>query len=816
MTKTRKPKDPHARREAEKYDDPVASREFILARLAEATEPMDHESLCANLGLESEAQREALRRRLIAMTRDGQLVANRRGVYGLADRMELVKGRIQGNRDGSGFFIPVDGSGDLYLNPGEMQKVFDGDVVLARCSGMDGRGRREGMVVEILQRQFSRLVGRYYSDLGLGILVPANRRIAHEILVPEAQNHGARDGQFVVAEITTYPAPRHKPVARITEILGDTTTPGLEIEIAVRSHELPREWPAAAEKQAARVEGGISARDLEYRVELRHLPFVTIDGEDAKDFDDAVLAEPMPGGGWRLLVAIADVSHYVEPGSPLDQEAQNRGNSVYFPGHVIPMLPESLSNGVCSLKPDEDRLVMVCEMAVNARGEVRDYQFYEAVIHSHARLTYTEVADLLEPAGAEAGVSLQQRLRKRHESLLGQLEALYRLYLKLREVREAGGALDFTSTETRIVFGENRRIREIVPVARTCAHRLIEECMLCANVAAARLLQASGLPVLYRVHEGPGEEKLQSLRDYLRDMGLVLGGGKKPRPTDYQKLLQAIALRPDAHLLQTMVVRSLMQAVYQPENTGHFGLGFEVYTHFTSPIRRYPDLLVHRAIRYLVRNRKGGRHVASSPAARTLQRASIYPYDGGDLQRLGEQCSLTERRADSASYDVINWLKCEYMQNRVGDEFDGTVASVTGFGLFVNLDGIYIEGLVHITALANDYYHFDPVRHVLTGERSNRDFRMGDKVRVRVAAVNLDERKIDLAMADQAAASPRPAGRGKGRGRGGRDRTAGSTPGRKASRKSGPVGGKQQGSPGKKKTSAGPGSGAGNSRGKRR
>jgi ribonuclease R len=745
MTRSHRKKDPFAAREAQKYDEPIPSREHILSILEEAATPVDHATLCKLLDLKKGVAQEALRRRLIAMGRDGQLISNRRGYYGLLDRMELVKGRVQGNKDGSGYFVASDSSSDLYLTPTEMQKVFDGDIVLARFIGTGGRGRQEGMIVEILQRSFKQIVGRYYSDMGIGVLVPANRRITQEILVPPKQNRNAQDGQFVVGEITTYPSPRHKPVASIIEILGDTTTPGLEIEIAIRSHGLPHEWPESVTQQAERIDGAVTPEELEHRHDLRELPFVTIDGEDAKDFDDAVFARAA-ADGWQLYVAIADVSHYVGVATALDEEAQTRGNSVYFPGHVIPMLPEALSNGICSLKPAEDRLVMVCEMTVNGQGEVTDYRFYEGVIHSHARLTYTEVSDMLEPADAATAKTLQDRLKKRHESLYGHLQVLYQLYQRLREARERSGALDFDTTETRIVFGENRRIKEIVPVVRTCAHRLIEECMLCANVAAARLLQSSGLPVLYRTHEGPSAAKLESLRDYLAGMGLHLGGGDKPRPQHYQKLLQTIADRPDAHLLHTMVIRSMMQAIYQAENVGHFGLGYPEYTHFTSPIRRYPDLLVHRAIRCLLRGGKRNRHLRKSPSASPLARAQIYPYSGNQVAGLGESCSTTERRADAASYDVVDWLKCEYMQSRVGDEFDGTIVSVTGFGLFVELDGIYIEGLVHITALDNDYYHFDAAGHVLAGERTGKRYHMGDSVRVKVAAVSLDERKIDLVM----------------------------------------------------------------------
>jgi len=748
MGKSRNKKDPHAKREAQKYADPIPSREFILEHLEQATVPMDYQSLCGALNLQSEQQQDALRRRLRAMERDGQLISNRRGVYGVPDRMDLVKGRVQGSKSEYGFLIPADGSDDMYLSAGEMQKVFDGDSVLARCIGVDRRGRKEGMIVEVLQRRSNQIVGRYYSDDGYGILVPANVRINHEILIPTGQNHGAEDGQYVVGEITTLPSPRHKPVAKVVEILGDSTTPGLEIELAVRTYELPHIWPASVEKQAAAISTSIPARELEYRTDLRHLPFVTIDGEDAKDFDDAVVAQPRRGGGWTLYVAIADVSHYVLPASALDDEARTRGTSVYFPGHVIPMLPEVLSNGVCSLRPDEDRLVMVCEMTITEDGEVSGFRFQESVIHSHARLTYTEVSDLLEPAATDSGEKLRLRMVQRYGELIPHLESLYQLYQQLKAAREQRGALDFDTTETRIVFGEDRRIKEILPVTRNCAHRLIEECMLRANVAAAQLFEAVQLPALYRVHDGPSEEKLQNLRDYLGGLGLTLGGADNPEPRDYQRLLRRIGSRADAHLLHSMVIRSMMQAIYQAENIGHFGLGYEAYTHFTSPIRRYPDLLVHRAIRYLLRSKKHNRHLLKTSAAPALEKNHVYPYGLNEIQSLGEHCSVTERRADSASYDVVNWLKCEFMLDHIGEEYNGAVATVTGFGLFVELESIYIEGLVHITALANDYYHFDPASQILTGERSGRCYKMGDMVRVKVAAVNLDERKVDLVMVD--------------------------------------------------------------------
>ena len=745
MSKTPKSKDPHAQREAENYTNPIPSREYIIQLLEEIGEPIGHLALCEQMKLASDEQIEALRRRLIAMSRDGQIISNRRGLFGLSAHMDLLKGRIQGNKDGYGFFIPEDNSGDMFLGTREMEKLFDGDEVLARHSGFDNRGRREGTIVEILKRRFEQIVGRYYREDGFGILVPDSKRVSHEILIPDQHAGSAEDGQFVVAEIIEYPSKRRKAVAKIVEVLGDSTTPGLEIEVAVRSHDIPHVWPFAVEKETYRFSEDVGEADRQGRADLRDIPFVTIDGEDAKDFDDAVFARKHEGGGWTLFVAIADVSHYVKIGSALDEEAITRATSVYFPGHVIPMLPEKLSNGLCSLKPKVDRLTMVCEMEISASGDMKDYSFYEAVIHSHGRMTYNEVSDIIEPAESDAQKNIQTTIKKRHESLIEHLDNLYSLFHALRAVRDSGGAMDFDTTETRIVFGEDRKIREIVPVYRNDAHRLIEECMLCANVAAARLLEDSKLPALYRVHEGPNPAKLENLRIFLKELDLHLPGGDKPEPGDYQYVLKQMAGRPDRILLQTMLIRSLMQAVYQPENLGHFGLGYEAYAHFTSPIRRYPDLLVHRAIRYLIRN-KPGAHVKKQPGAADLAKKAIYPFDLKQMIELGEICSTSERRADAASYSVIDALKCEYMQDRVGDEFVGTVTSVTSFGLFVELNEIYVEGLVHISELSNDYYHFDPVHHSLSGERSQKTYRLGDSVEVKVVRVDLDEKKIDLQM----------------------------------------------------------------------
>ena len=753
-SKPRNSNESFAKREESSYSHEIPSREQIIQHLEKVGKPVAHDKLCKLLHLKAEEEIEGLRRRLIAMSRDGQLISNRRGVYGLAAHMDLIKGRVQGIKEGYGFFVPDDGSGDFFLNVREMERLFDGDKVLARFTGLDSRGRKEGTIVEILQRRFTEIVGRFYSEHGLGIVVPDSKRITHEILIPQQHVGNARDGQFVVAEIIEYPARRRKAIARIVEVLGDVSTPGLEIDIAVRSHDIPHQWPAQVTKETSHLPAEVSQQDHEGRFDLRDVPFVTIDGEDAKDFDDAVFTHRHQRGNWTLYVAIADVSHYVSINSALNEEAINRGTSVYFPGHVIPMLTEQLSNGLCSLKPRVDRLAMVCEMEISATGEMTDYSFYEAVIHSHARLTYSEVADIVQVPQTDAQQNLQSRQRDRHSRVLPHLENLYSLFQALHENRKRQGAMDFESTETRIVFGEDRKIREIVPVERTDAHRLIEECMLSANVATAQLLEASKIPALYRVHAGPNPDKLVNLREFLGGLGLYLGGGEEPSTSDYQQVLQVVAGRPDRHLLQTMLIRSMMQAIYQPENLGHFGLGFPAYTHFTSPIRRYPDLLVHRAIRFLIRNRAGV-HVKKHAAAGSLAQNEIYPYNKSEMENFGVICSVAERRADAASYSVIDWLKCEYMQDHVGEDFEGTVSSVTSFGLFVELRDIYIEGLVHITALSNDYYHFDPIRHCLEGERRHNIYRLGDSVQVKVVRVDLDEKKIDLQMlASHSSAAP--------------------------------------------------------------
>ncbi|HEX7466907.1 MAG TPA: ribonuclease R, partial [Usitatibacter sp.] len=658
-------------------------------------------------------------RRLRAMEREGQVVRNRRGAVLVADKAGLIKGKVIGHPDGFGFLRPETGKeDDLFIGPREMHKVLHGDVVLGRISGVDRRGRSEVNIVEVLERANQKVVGRLFIEHDVAFVIAENKRISQDILLMPDSLKGAKPGQVVVAEIVEQPSKNAEPIGRVVEILGNYADPGMEIEIALRKHDLPHEWPADVEAAARRIGSKVEPKDLKGRKDLRKLAFVTIDGETAKDFDDAVYAERV-GKNFKLWVAIADVSHYVHPGDALDQEAYERGNSVYFPRRVIPMLPEELSNELCSLKPDVDRLVMVCEMEVTAGGVVKAYEFHPGVIHSHARLTYTRVAAALAGQPADPPVARE---------LVPQLEILYGVFKALFSQRQKRGAIDFESVETQMIFDDHGKIERIVRVERNDAHRLIEECMLAANVSASDYLEKSDQPTLYRVHEGPTPEKLESLRTMLKDFALTLGGGDKPHAKDYAELLKRIKDRPYAGMLQTVMLRSLHQAVYTPENVGHFGLAYDAYAHFTSPIRRYPDLLVHRGIKAVVKGQR---------------------YQAGDLNAIGNHCSETERRADDATRDVEAWLKCYYMQDHVGEEFEGTVSGVTNFGLFVTLDELYVDGLVHISDLGQDYFTFDAAKHTLRGERSGVKYQLAARVKVKVVRVNLEQAKIDFTLVEE-------------------------------------------------------------------
>jgi ribonuclease R len=659
------------------------------------------------------------------MERDGQLLFNRRGGYCLMSRLDLLKGRVIGHPDGFGFVVLEQGGDDVFLGPREMQRVFHGDRVVITISGMDRRGRPEGKIIEVLERALTKVVGRFFSEGGAAFVIPENKRLNQDIVIPSDLQMGAREGQIVSVEILEYPSKRRHALGKVIEILGDHMAPGMEIDIAIRNYDLPEEWPLQVNDEIAELQPEVTEESKQGREDIRQLPLVTIDGEDSRDFDDAVYVERLEQG-WKLIVAIADVSSYVSPGSALDAEARLRGNSVYFPERVIPMLPELLSNGLCSINPDVDRLCLCCELRFDEHGDVHQYHFFEGVMRSHARLTYTKVADMLLEGDKE--------LRRQYEHVLTPLEAAYDLYRVMRKHRERRGAMDFDTQETQIIFNEARKIERIKPRERNAAHMLIEEFMVAANVAAAKFLLKNEQPGLYRVHETPSLEKLTGLREFLAELGLDLKGGEDPKPMDFKSLLDTVDGRPDEHLIETVVLRTMKQAVYSPDNLGHFGLAFDAYTHFTSPIRRYPDLIVHRAIRHILA--KQGQSVSSGE----------YPYDEGRLLELGEHCSMTERRADEATRDATEWLKCEYMMDKVGDSFDGVVTAVTSFGLFVELKDIFVEGLVHVTSLKNDYYHFDPTKHRLVGERNRTAYRLADEVRITVTRVDLDERKIDFTL----------------------------------------------------------------------
>ncbi|MCU8032124.1 MULTISPECIES: ribonuclease R [Shewanella] len=722
-------KDPHFEREQDKYENPIPSREYILDYLRSQKSPITRDSIAAALNIQEEEQLEALRRRLRAMERDGELVFTRGQSYGLPEKMDLIPGTVLGHREGFGFFKPDEGGDDLFISNRDMLMYFHGDKVLAQKAGTDRRGRREARLVRLIQPRSAAIVGRYHVDSGMAFVIADDKRITQEILVANEDRNGARQGDVVVVELTRRPGRFVKAAGKVTEVLGKQMAPGMEIEIALRNYDLPHTWSPVIEKKLRRIPDEVTDADKVGRVDLRHLPLVTIDGEDARDFDDAVYAEKKAGGGWRLWVAIADVSYYVRTDSALDTEARARGNSVYFPSQVIPMLPEKISNGLCSLNPHVDRLCMVAEMTVSAKGKLSGYKFYPAVMYSHARFTYTQVAAMLEggPIAPE------------HEALFPHLQCLQSLYLALDEQRAERGAIAFETMETQFIFNEQRKIDKIVPRGRNQAHKIIEECMILANVSAAKFVKKHKGEVLYRVHEAPSEQKLANFKEFLAERGLTMPGGLEPTPSDYQNVMLQIADRPDAELIQVMLLRSMRQAIYTPDNEGHFGLALEEYAHFTSPIRRYPDLVLHRVIRYLLAKERG-------EATEKWTQDGGYHYQLDELDQLGEECSTTERRADEATRDVSDWLKCEFMQDHVGDTFEAVIASVTSFGLFVRLNELFIDGLVHISSLGSDYYQFDPMRQRLIGEHTGQVYQVGDPVTVKVAAVNLDDRQIDLVM----------------------------------------------------------------------
>lgn len=729
------------------YDPDVPSREQILSVLRKAAAPLTPAELADRLGLSGDATMIGFDRRLNAMERDGQLMPNRKGVLLLANKLDFVAGRVLGHRDGFGFLVRDDGGQDIFLSPREMLKVLHGDRVLVKQTG-EYRGKPDGTIVEVLERRTNRLVGRFLNERGLSIVVPEDQRIKHDVLIPPGETGGAQHGQVVSVDIIEQPTRHTQPLGKVAEILGEIDDPGMEIEIAVRKFDVPVDFSEKALRQAEALPDSVRRSDLKERVDLRDVPLITIDGEDARDFDDAVYCEPVELGtqsrkrpGWRLLVAIADVSHYVRDGDALDDDARERGTSVYFPRKVIPMLPEKLSNGLCSLNPHVDRLALVCDMVISASGAksgtVVAYQFYNAVIHSHARTTYTQVWEALQqPTGPVA---------RQLADVLEPLQNLHSLFQLLIGARKKRGAIDFDTVETKIICNELGRIDRIVGHVRNDAHRLIEECMLAANTCAADFMLRSKHLGLYRIHEGPTPEKLQALRAFLKTLNLDLGGADDPSASDYAALVDKVRARPDFDLLQTMCLRSMQQAIYSPDNVGHFGLSYPAYTHFTSPIRRYPDLLTHRVIKSLLDK---ARYTPVPSDHVVVPGMTRREFEHDTWEKLGILLSARERRADDASRDVEAWLKCWFVKERVGEVFSGRVTGVASFGIFVTLDTLHVEGMVHVSELGTEYFQFNDGMHELRGERTGIRYRLTDSVQVQVARVDLEARRIEFRLVD--------------------------------------------------------------------
>lgn len=714
--------DPHFEREQRKYgDNPLPSREYILTWLAEQGELMTFKQMVSAFALEGE-RADFLEHRLKAMISAGQILRNRQGRFGLARKMDLVRGQVVAHPEGYGFFSPDSDEADGFIAPKYMQELMHGDRILARVKFVGADGRKEYAPVEILERGQKRVVGKISQRHGIWSVVPENRRLTQPIIIPGDERSGAKNGQIVLLEITEYPGRHQQAIGRVISVLGEAMAAGMEVTVAIANHNIPHEFSPATEKQVAKLPDALRPEDYEGRLDLRHLPFVTIDGINSRDFDDAVFAEKR-GENYRLYVAIADVSHYVPVDSPLDQDAYERGTSVYFPDRVIPMLPEKLSTGLCSLNPEVDRLALVCEMTIALDGSVRRSKFHQAVIHSHCRFTYETVEEIL--------FDRDEAMRASFRELLAPLETLKAVYDILLAARKARHTIEFDTSEAEFFYDSEGKIESIEERKRLNSHKLIEECMIVANVCAAKFLHKQKLPGLYRVHDEPSPERLGKFLDFVARMGLAwTGESGNVEPRHFSELMAKARARDGHQLLEKMMLRTMAQAVYSPENRGHFGLALESYAHFTSPIRRYPDLLLHRAITHHL---QGGTR-------------KNYPYSAESMVEKGKACSLAERRADDATRDAMDFLKCEFMSHRLGEVFSGRISSVTSFGFFVTLDDFFIDGLVHISTLTNDYYHFDAESLTLAGERSGQRFAMLDRVEVRVAKVDIDDKKIDFEL----------------------------------------------------------------------
>ena len=710
-------------RQGKTYKHPIPSPNELIDFLTEAGKPLKVDAILKGFGLRGQAMRSRLVDKLYEMVRSGQILENRRGEYCLTAKLDLVTGTVSGHRDGFGFVVRDDGEADdVYLSAREMRSLFDGDRVAIRISGMDRRGRAEGKLVDVLDRGTRQVAGQFIRERGIGLVIPDNPKISHRVLIPKDESGRAKPGQIVVVEILDYPTQVEQATGRIVDVIGAPDEKGIATDIAIHSHAIPYKWPREVLNEIESYGKTVPSNAKQGRTDLRSIDLVTIDGADARDFDDAVFCE-RSGNGWRLLVAIADVSHYVSVGSALDKEATRRGTSVYFPDRVVPMLPEILSNGLCSLNPKVDRLCMVCEMRVDSEGKVTRSTFFEGVMRSKARLTYSDVSALLE------GKSRSSVPKALH----GPIRELHTLYKALAKARARRGAIELDLPQTKFKLNKKGEIDRIEVVPRNDAHRLIEECMIAANVQAAKFLKRHRIPGLYRVHPKPDPDRFDELRLYLVSLGLKVAHPEHVQPRDFTKIIRQTADRPDANAIMMTMLRSLTHAEYSPANIGHFGLALESYAHFTSPIRRYPDLLVHRAIRHIVRGGKPGK----------------YDYSGRDMERLGTITSAHEKRAEEATRDVEAWLKCQYMEQHLGDEFDGVVTGVTNFGVFVQITELMVDGLVHVTSLKNDYYKYDAGSQSLVGERTGRKYRLGEAMRVQVNRVDMETRRIDFRPAEK-------------------------------------------------------------------
>ncbi len=715
--------DPDFHLEAAKYENPVPSRRALLDFLAQHKQWLNLKEIAEKIGVRTEEEFEALRRRLKAMVNAGQLVINRKRGYGVRKQVDLIRGRVEAHADGYGFLVSPEIEDDAFILPRSMKKVMDGDTVLASVQPGQRRGRLEAHVVEVIERAHSTVAGRFKTEDGISYVTPDNVRLQDILIRPEGVGN-AKQGDFVTVLIKTYPDGHRMAIGDVVAVLGKKMNHETAMELAQATENLPSEWPEAVLEEAGQIPQSVTEEDFEDGVvDIRQLPLVTIDGADARDFDDAVYAEVLPNGNWKLLVAIADVSHYVKPGSALDEEAYNRGTSVYFPNKVIPMLPLELSNGICSLNPGVDRRCMVCEMEVDAGGNIKGTTFYQGVMHSHARMTYDSCWEFLSEGKRPAEWS---------DEVVQSVQVMEKVYRAMEEEKRRRGALEFSSTDIYFIIDENGEVAEIVPYERNDAHKLIENFMIAANRSAAAFIEKNKVPSPYRVHEPPPETKLGDLVSFLQGIGIKPELHSPPTPKDFERLLEQVQDRPDKPLIETVILRSQSLAAYEPENRGHFGLALDDYTHYTSPIRRYPDLLVHRALSYIIRGKKGP-----------------YLYSPEKMEEMCEHCSMTERRAEKASRDVESRLKCMYMEKYVGEEFTGRVTGVTHFGLFVSLDKTLVDGLVHVTSLPNDYYKHDPIQHKLVGERTGLQFQMADRLKVRVARVDVDARKIDFEFVEK-------------------------------------------------------------------